>query len=699
MSRSWIITSKPSFHTEWLLVPEQDNQAVLTKIALLAQDPRPDGVFKKQLSYLQGTLHSIRAKAYTIFYTFERPHLTLLALRLRKQSMDDIVFDDLFLDKIFDVDGEAAPVQEIDWYDIITRQARSSQPLPKQISVSLLKSLHVPSEYHTRFLSMRTQEELLNCPGIPYYFLQMIEKALWKQPIAEIAQQPYHVIAQVSDLQRYKDGDLHEFLLRLAPEQERAARRALDAGGPTQVKGRPGTGKSTVALYRVQYLLKQLSSTEQSKPQILFTTYTKALVEASRSLLKQLLGTNIENVKICTADSLINSIFNGSPRPNIAEPGTLSKFIKDAVENVLPEERTRQHFLNKLSYDYLVEEILQVILARQVISLDQYLKFDRQGRKVRLIERDRTTVWHIHQKLQKLLQAQNQETWQQARLRAEDFLTTHSHFSLYDAVVVDEAQDLDPSVLRILVKLCRAPNRFFITADANQSIYRAGFSWKDVDASLNFQGRTTVLTTNYRSVQEIAEAAHSYLTMGATDTDTEEALTHMLHGSQPAVCMTQNSEQEHQSLANFLFNAMETLHIGRNMCAVLCPTKRDGEIIAAALKTHKIPARFLSKDQVNLSCSEVKVLTLHSSKGLEFPIVALAGFRGSRYAQTYDDLSEDEKAETLFKDRRVLFVGMTRAMRMLLVLIPTEATSLTLTGFDSAYWDNKATRSLISEYR
>jgi mRNA-degrading endonuclease RelE of RelBE toxin-antitoxin system len=319
MSKSWIITSKPSFHTEWLLVSEQDSQAVLDKIAFLAQDPRPDGYFKKQLPYLQGKLHGIRARNYHIFYTFERPHVNLLALRLREQNMDKTAFDDLSLKVFFDADGETTPTQEIDWHDILTRRTRLSQPLPEQISVSLLKKLHVPSEYHARLLSTRTQEELLNCPGIPSYFLQMIEEALWKKPIAEIAQQPDHIIAEVSDLQRYAEGDLHGFLLRLAPEQERAARRALDAGGPTQVKGRPGTGKSTVALYRVQYLLERLSNGEEPKPRILFTTYTNALVEASRSLLKQLLGTNIDSVQIRTADSLLSEFLKECSRPNIAE--------------------------------------------------------------------------------------------------------------------------------------------------------------------------------------------------------------------------------------------------------------------------------------------------------------------------------------------------------------------------------------------
>src|SRR5947209_1689787 len=162
-----------------------------------------------------------------------------------------------------------------------------------------------------------------------------------------------------------------------------------------------------------------------------------------------------------------------------------------------------------------------------------------------------------------------QETWPQVRLRAERILAARTDIPSYDAVVVDEAQDLDPAVLRILVKLCKAPNRFFITADANQTIYRAGFSWKDVDASLDFRGRTTILTTNYRSTYEIAEAAHSYLALGAGDSDNEGAWTHLLHGSRPTIRMTQDEREEYQKLAAFLSHATQTLHLGRSMCAVL----------------------------------------------------------------------------------------------------------------------------------
>ena len=50
-------------------------------------------------------------------------------------------------------------------------------------------------------------------------------------------------------------------------------------------------------------------------------------------------------------------------------------------------------------------------------------------------------------------------------------------------------------------------------------------------------------------------------------------------------------------------------------------------------------------------------------------------------------LSPEERAELLAIDRRTLFVGMTRAMRALLVVVPLAATSPLLEGFDTAYWN------------
>jgi superfamily I DNA/RNA helicase len=81
------------------------------------------------------------------------------------------------------------------------------------------------------------------------------------------------------------------------------------------------------------------------------------------------------------------------------------------------------------------------------------------------------------------------------------------------------------------------------------------------------------------------------------------------------------------------------------------------------------------------------VLTLKSAKGLEFPIVALAGFVNSNYPSIPSEASPEEIAESLAREQRTLFVGMTRAMRALLVVIPNKASTPLLQGFDKAHWE------------
>jgi superfamily I DNA/RNA helicase len=88
----------------------------------------------------------------------------------------------------------------------------------------------------------------------------------------------------------------------------------------------------------------------------------------------------------------------------------------------------------------------------------------------------------------------------------------------YDAVIIDEAQDLQPAALRALVSLCKTPSGLFLTADANQSIYGGSFRWQDVHASLKFQGHTGVLRANHRSTREIGEGAEAYLADGTEGT-------------------------------------------------------------------------------------------------------------------------------------------------------------------------------------
>jgi len=87
------------------------------KINLLVQDPTPDAKVKKQLKHMNGRLHRIRSGDYRIFYTFEQPYISILALRRRDDDTYDEDMDAEFLgglDPHFD-EAQAVKAAQPDW--------------------------------------------------------------------------------------------------------------------------------------------------------------------------------------------------------------------------------------------------------------------------------------------------------------------------------------------------------------------------------------------------------------------------------------------------------------------------------------------------------------------------------------------------------------------------------------------------------
>ena len=431
----------------------------------------------------------------------------------------------------------------------------------------------------------------------------------------------------------------------------------------------------------------------QSEPCILFTTYTNALVHSSEQLLRQLLGEDVRFVEVQTADKKMSDILKraGVLKKTPNDSALIHKIFRTALKqtrfegNVL-QQQAQQQSLERLGEDYLLEEINKVIVARQVESLQIYMHTSRPGRKVRLKDIQKRGIWQVYETFNRHLQSKGVETWEQARARAELLVSKDYEFQSYDAVVIDEAQDLDPSMLRLLIKLCKDTSRLFITADANQSIYGSGFNWSDVHESLKFQGRTSMLRANYRSTREIGEAAQSYLESGMLDTEPVERM-YMNNGPLPAVRSVHNDSEETLLLTRFFRQAALDLRLGIGSCAVLCPSNDTGKTLAANLTKAGLEATFMEGKNLDLSQKGVKVLTLNSAKGLEFPIVALAGFIGSRYNHFPLTVIDEEQEEDIARSRRLIFVGMTRAMRALLIAVPNGSSSPLLTGFDDKYWN------------
>lgn len=176
------------------------------------------------------------------------------------------------------------------------------------------------------------------------------------------------------------------------------------------------------------------------------------------------------------------------------------------------------------------------------------------------------------------------------------------------------------------------------------------------------------------------------MTNGALD-EIENTRDYIHNGPPPAVRAVNNPGDEAELLVRFCKSAAREFRLGINACAVIVPTESVGTKIAAQLSYLGLEAHFMISKDLDLNKQGVKVITLKAAKGLEFPIVALAGFLDSPYPTIAKGTPEDEVLEILARERRTLFVGMTRAMRALLIIVPASKSPVLLENFDSQLWN------------
>jgi superfamily I DNA/RNA helicase len=257
----------------------------------------------------------------------------------------------------------------------------------------------------------------------------------------------------------------------------------------------------------------------------------------------------------------------------------------------------------------------------------------------------------------------------------------------WDHVVVDEAQDLTPAALALCVELCRDPAGVFLTADANQSLYNRGFRWQQVHESLQVKGRSRILRRNYRSTREIAEAAMEIMAP-IEGFDGEALEQEFVHSGQypPAIYAADGAAGQARWLAEQIYHAARELRLPVNAAAVLVPSNSLGATFATLLAENKLPAQFMPSNQVNLEERCVKVLTLHAAKGLEFPIVAIAHVEADRLPKDSGAADPADVREHLEEQRRLFYVGCTRAMRHLFITHDRSLPSPFLADLSEARW-------------
>lgn len=564
--------------------------------------------------------------------------------------------------------------------------------LPMEITAEVLQRLGVPQVYHEDLIACQTEDDLLEL-SLPDDIFDKISDWLYNRPtLAEIAQEPNLVLKEPEDLQRYADGDLLGFLLLLDDEQKPLVNFALS--GPTLVKGGPGSGKSTIALYRVAEIVTKLALPGMN-PRILFTTYTNALVNASRQLLQQLLGELPEGLVVSTLDNIAMEVVKGASgqEPVMARNADwdaafnsartlLSRLDDPALQRVLDRQ-------GPFSESYLKEEIEWIIEGQGLTSLSEYLAASRTGRQRPLDAPLRRAVWQVYEHVCTYFASNGLMSWGQLRSRALAYLEDphwQQTFGSYDYVFVDEAQDLTPVALRLCLRLCNSVTGLFLTADQGQSLYNKGFSWQRVHQDLRFAGRTRLLKRNYRTTRQIAEAAHAFLRRAqSADADTlDQKYVHS--GPRPRVFGGRDEKEQIDWLYNELHAAMRHCRQGWAGVAILVPNNRLAERVNAYLAARDVPVNVVKGQSLDLTAPYAKVMTIHSAKGLEFPIVAVPFLNQNELPRWLDPDAADYQEE-LEEQRRLFYVACTRAMRHLFITYDLTSPSPFVQELAAQWWE------------
>ncbi|WP_433205306.1 UvrD-helicase domain-containing protein [Dactylosporangium sp. CS-047395] len=489
------------------------------------------------------------------------------------------------------------------------------------------------------------------------------------------------------------EGDFRAWKVYLHPTQERLATHRNK--GPVRISGGPGTGKTIVALHRVNHLARQLPlGTDKS---ILLTTFTMNLAADLRLRLASLIDPELmARVDVTHIDQLAARVVG----ENTAQRNRKQR-VTDQV--ALTELRQLLAELDEQRWDaeFLLDEWEQVILGQSVPSRSDYFQVRRAGRGRSLTRPERSQVWKLIEQFTARLDKLGVETWGQAAERAaryemdraaaaearrtagtsdgESSGSRHLGYR-YQHVVVDEAQDLRAAhwkMLRAMVDPDQ-PNDMFIAGDTHQRIYDHQVSLGAL--GINIRGRrSTRLTLSYRTTREIL--ARALLVADDKDvtyddlndgTDDLAGYRSILHGPTPTFTGYVGWDDELTALASTLSAWREEIAgDGAGMRRdptghiAVCVTDRErvGQVMAFLTSTGVTCAE-LAKDGPS-GDGEVHVGTMHRFKGLEYQKLAIVGVSQGVIPRTgidryrHDDPARYERE--VRKARSLLFVAVTRA--------------------------------------
>ncbi len=477
----------------------------------------------------------------------------------------------------------------------------------------------------------------------------------------------------VDQLRGYCEGEIKRLLLNLTEEQKQFVH--IKANGPVLVKGVAGSGKTTIGLYRAHELKRENGSSKrmfaQKNYRVLLLTYTKTLTNAMKQLYEELYGEVPHDVNITTISSwMFRQLNRAGVRLSIAEDSFRHELIRQAQKEITRRYPT-DTVVSQRDTEYLLDEIDQVIRARWLKTLAQYKAINRVGRGVGLDrERHRPIVWEIYLRYQQLLDHERLCDWADLPRLVDKFCQPLPQLH---GVIIDEAQDLPPSHLLLISQLIpdfREGRSLTLLADPAQSIYYRGIAWKE--GGVNVQGsRTRTLDKSFRNSLQILEAAR-YIAEGFSDLKTAEEYippeSTDRNGPKPVLAAYKYVRDAKDFVINKTIELCQSGNYRPGDIAILSRTKKQFASWERAFRLASLNLTFFREGSFRILENDAKFITMHSAKGLEFPVVFVINLDDRIMPLIFH--SSETKAQDELQERKLFYVSMTRASERLYMLHP-----------------------------
>lgn len=487
------------------------------------------------------------------------------------------------------------------------------------------------------------------------------------------------------ELSSNADDKMKNIVTTIQREQNRIIRN--EEAHVLIIQGVAGSGKTSIALHRIAYLLYTLKGNISSKD-ILIISPNKVFGDYISNVLPEL---GEESVPETSMEQILSGVLENKYKyQNFFEQVTelLEKTSSDFIERI--KYKSSFEFISQLDKFILYMEnnyfkAAEVKLTRHITIPAEYIeeqfrRFNRYPMRQRseamtdyILEMMKVQYYFtittseknlLKKEIKKMFAGNNDlqiykeffvwigkpELFKLRKNRMLEYADlaplAYLHMALDGNItspgvkhlLIDEMQDYSPIQNKVIQKLY--PCRKTILGDASQSVNPYGSSTADMIRKAFTIGEIMKLCKSYRSTFEITDFSQKIQT-------NHELEPIIRHGEPPAILRFEDVKQEILGIFSIISSFKKS---GYTSLGIVCKTETQARELSESLRVHTGDIHFLS-NQSSAFMKGIIVTSSHMAKGLEFDEVIVPYVNAKNYNSAID--------------KSMLYVAVTRAMHRL----------------------------------